>query len=243
MRDSLGRSLTWLSSIQMRPLPAPRINKTPIEPFTQEEVQRMLKACVTSREVRLSNRRSSTMRLRFSQRDQAIILTLIETGLRAMELCKLLIGNIDLKTGRVEVKHGVEGGAKGGKGRMVYLGKVARRAVWRHLAEREDGENPNAPLFTVAGDRKFKPDSLRLLIKRIAERAGVNNAYPHKFRHTFAITICALAAISSPCSLCSVTARWKWCTTTPRSPRSILPRHITKPARQITGGCENLISI
>jgi len=71
---------------------------------------------------------------------------------------------------------------------MVYLGKVARRALWRYLAEREDGEGPNAPLFAVTGDRKFKPDSLRLLIKRIAERAGVKNAYPHKFRHTFAIT-------------------------------------------------------
>jgi integrase/recombinase XerD len=101
----------------MKSVPAPRINKTPIDPLTQEEVERMLKACINSREARTSNRRSFTMRLRFSHRDQAIILTLIDTGLRAMELCKLLIGNIDLKTGRVEVKHGVIGGAKGGKGR------------------------------------------------------------------------------------------------------------------------------
>ncbi|GAP06012.1 hypothetical protein ATHL_00857 [Anaerolinea thermolimosa] len=52
----------------------------------------MLKACVHSREVRPSNRRGFTRRLRFSHRDQAMLLTLIDTGLRAMELCKLLIG-------------------------------------------------------------------------------------------------------------------------------------------------------
>jgi integrase/recombinase XerD len=105
----------------MKAVPAPRINKTSIEPFTQEEVQRMLKACVYSREARTSNRRSFTMRLPYGHRDQAIILTLIDTGLRAMELCKLLIGNIELKTGQVEVKHGVIGGAKGGKGRTFYM--------------------------------------------------------------------------------------------------------------------------
>ena len=31
-------------------------------------------------------------------------------------------------------------------------------------------------------------DGLRHLIKRIADRAEVENAYPHKFRHTFALT-------------------------------------------------------
>ncbi len=58
----------------------------------------MLKACVSSCEVRPSNRRSFTIRLHFSHRNQAIILALIDTGLRAMELCKLLIGNIDFRS-------------------------------------------------------------------------------------------------------------------------------------------------
>ena len=107
------------------------------------------------------------MRLRFSHRDQAIILTLIDTGLRAMELCKLLIGNIDLKTGRVEVKHGVIGGAKGGKGRTVYLGKTARKAVWRYLVDREDANDPDAPVFLGQHGRHFNPGSLRQLIKDI----------------------------------------------------------------------------
>ena len=59
------------------------------------------------------------------------------------------IGDVDLKTGKVQVKHGRLGGAKGGKGRTVYLGKAARRAVWRYLAERADGEDADAPLFLV----------------------------------------------------------------------------------------------
>src|SRR3989304_3751748 len=165
-----------------------RAKKTPIEPLTQEEVQRMLKVCVYSREVHPSNRRSFIMRLPHGHRDQAIILALIDTGLRAMELCKLLIGIIDLKTGRVEVKHGVIGGAKGGKGRTVYLGKTTRKAVWRYLVDREDAEDPDAPVFLDQHGRYFNPGSLRQLIKDIADRAGVKDAYPHKFRHTFAIT-------------------------------------------------------
>jgi len=172
----------------MKAVPAPRAKETPIEPLTQEGVQRMLKVCVYSREAHPSNRRSFIMHLPFGHRDQAIILTLIDTGLRAMELCKLLIGNIDLKTGRVEVKHGVIGGAKGGKGRTVYLGKVARRAVWRYLADRDDANDLNAPVFLAQHGHPFNPNSLRQLIKGIADRAEVKDVYPHKFRHTFAIT-------------------------------------------------------
>ncbi len=172
----------------MKDVPTPRTKMVTIEPLTQDEVQRMLKVCVYSREVKPGNRKGFVMRLPNASRDQAIILTLVDTGLRAMELCKLQIGDIDLKTGRVEVKHGVIGGAKGGKGRTVYLGKIVRRALWRYLSEREDENDLDAPVFLAQNGRPFNPNSLRQLIKGIADRSDVKNAYPHKFRHTFAIT-------------------------------------------------------
>ena len=131
----------------MKDVPAPRTIPVAIEPLTQDEVQRMLKVCVYSREVYPGNRKIFSMCMANANRDQTIILTLLDTGLRAMELCKQQIGDIDLKTGRVEVKHGVIGGAKGGKGRTVYLGKVVRRTLWRYLSEREDENDLEAPVF------------------------------------------------------------------------------------------------
>ena len=171
----------------MKEIPAPRFQRTQVEPFNQDEVLRMLKACIYSREANPADRRRFVMRRPSANRDQAIILTLVDSGLRALELCSLKIEDFDPKRGKLEIKHGVEGGAKGGKGRTVYLGKSARSAVWRYLAGREDGEEPDAPLFVASRSRPFNPAALRHLIKRIAERADVKDAYPHKFRHTFAI--------------------------------------------------------
>jgi len=169
-------------------IPAPRFQQAPVKAFTKAEVELMLKACAYTREADTTFRRSYTYHRPTARRDRAIILILLDTGLRAMELCLLKTGDVDLKNGKVEVKHGVRGGAKGGKGRIVFLGKTARRAVWRYLASREDGDDPQAPLFLGRGDRIMTPSSLRQLIKNLAEKAGVDDAYPHKFRHTFSIT-------------------------------------------------------
>lgn len=172
----------------MRDIPPPRFQTAPVSPFTEDEVRRMLKACIYSKEADTTQRRRFVMRRPTANRDQAIILVLLDSGLRASELCSLKIGEVDIKRGKLEIKHGIEGGAKGGKGRIVFLGKVTRQAVYRSLTEREDMEDPDAPLFTVSRTRPFKPATLRHSIKSIAERAGVKKAYPHKFRHTFAIT-------------------------------------------------------
>ncbi len=172
----------------MENIPALRYQKSPVDAFTESEVNAMLKACNNIREANTHDRSSYQYRRPTVERDKAIILLLLDTDLRAMEICTLRIGDVNLKTGRVNVKDDVIGGAKGGKGRTVFLGKSARRAVWRYIASLEDNEDHDAPLFFAKSDRKMTPNSLRQLIKGLAEKAGVEKAYPHKFRHTFAIT-------------------------------------------------------
>ncbi len=172
----------------MEDVPAPKFKIAPVETFSKEEIEQMLKACAYSREYQPYNRRKFTVKRPTANRDQAIILVLLDTGLRAMELCKLCRKDIDIRSGKVEITHGYTGGAKGGKGRTVYMGKSARRAVWRYLNEREDGDDPNAPVFVGIYDRPLTPNALRHLIVSIAKRAGVTGAHPHKFRHTMAIT-------------------------------------------------------
>lgn len=184
---------TWASQefnipTPMRGIARPKFPRAPVEVFSREEIEALLKACVSTGEARPGNRRSFVMRRSTADRDQAIILMLLDTGLRASELCALKVSDVDGKTGKVDVKHGADGGAKGGKGRTVYLGKTGRRALWRYLVLRGETKNLDAPLFLGKMNRAMNRDTLRQMISALGRKAGVKKCHPHRFRHTFAIT-------------------------------------------------------
>ena len=168
----------------VRPVKPPDAPEPDIIPFSRDQVSRLLEACEASspREDGIRYRRPT------AARDKAIVMMLLDTGMRAGELCGLDIGDVDLETGqvRIRVRRG-RPGPKGGRERHVYLGMSARRALWLYLAQREDGETPSAPLFRTRTGRRFRPDILRQLIAKLGERAGVKDCHPHRFRHTFAI--------------------------------------------------------
>ena len=191
---SLASFFTWASrefdlSNPMKNIPRPRVPEDPpVEPFKKEEVELLIKACDFCEEAVTDRRRKFIMQRSTGKRDKAILLTLLDSGLRAGELCALRIADVDMKTGRVQIRSGEAGRAKGGKGRVVYLGKSARRFLWRYLAEREEGEDPDAPLFIGKFHRAFNRDALRQLINSLGAKAGVKKCHPHRFRHTFAIS-------------------------------------------------------
>lgn len=70
-------------------------------------------------------------------RDKAILLTLVDTGLRASELTSLNLDNINLVTGEIVVFHG-----KGDKARFVYLGKKSRQTLRRYIKVRKSEISP-----------------------------------------------------------------------------------------------------
>jgi integrase/recombinase XerD len=150
---SLSAFFTWAGvefemANPMKKVPRPRVaEEAPVEPFRREEIELLIKACDACAEAVTHDRRRFTMARPTGKRDKAILLTLLDTGLRASELCALRIGDVDMKTGKVTIRPGIEGKAKGRKGRTVYVGKSAWRFLWCYLTEREDGSDPDEPLF------------------------------------------------------------------------------------------------
>jgi integrase/recombinase XerD len=108
----------------MKKIPRPRIPEdTPVEPLKRVEVELLLKACDACVEAETHDRRKYTMIRPTGNRDKPILLILLDTGLRASELCALRIGDVDMKTSKIIIRPGVEGKAKGRKSRSVFLGK------------------------------------------------------------------------------------------------------------------------
>jgi integrase/recombinase XerD len=163
-------------------VPVPRFHKAQIQPFTRDQLQALLTACDRSRDARTERRRSFTFERFTGMRDRTIIKTLLDTGLRADELCALDIRDYDAKTGELRVRHG-----KGGKMRFVFVEKSTRRDLWRYLIRREDRTDSDAPIFIGKFNERLNPNALRRLLSRLGEKAGVPNTHPHRFRHTFAV--------------------------------------------------------
>ncbi len=81
----------------MRRVQMPRLEKRMPPPFTPEEVRRLLEAC---------DRRTPK-----GLRDYALVLALLDSGLRAAELCALRLRDVDMRTGLVTVLG--RGGSRG----------------------------------------------------------------------------------------------------------------------------------
>ena len=137
-----------------------------VQPFTADDIQRLLSYCDAG--------------TRKGARDRALILVLLDTGLRASELANLELGDVDFAAQRMLIKH-----AKGNKQRVVRFGERARQAMVHYICSFR-GDAPGYLLLTARGQRHLNRSAMRTIFQRLGEECGIPKVHPHRFRHTFA---------------------------------------------------------
>lgn len=163
----------------IRDIRPPKPETREIIPFTQAEIKLLLSSLERSKAYKRAGKTTSDHSIPNSDRNRAIILTLLDTGVRASELCDMKIKELDMRNRRIKVM------GKGAKERIVQFSPRTGQAIWRYLASRPDAR-PNEPLFTTQEGRALDRNSLRHMLDNLGERALVKNTHPHRFRHTFA---------------------------------------------------------
>lgn len=112
-------------------------------------------------------------------RDRAIITVLLDTGLRASELCSLNRHGIDWDTGAFTVI------GKGDKERAGWLGVYAQEVLVDYLDQRHDRD----PAVFTGTKGRLTPRGMHKMLHRRAEQAGIRDGVRrliHAFRVTFA---------------------------------------------------------
>ncbi len=116
-------------------------------------------------------------------RDRAILELFYGTGMRLSELTGLNLDSLDLRAGTVRVY------GKGGKERILPLGKMAGRYIGAYL-ERRDKLKPvtgNDALFLNLQGTRLSPRGVQLLVRKWLEKVSERKQLsPHVLRHTFA---------------------------------------------------------
>jgi integrase/recombinase XerC len=155
-----------------RDLEAPGKPRQEADWLTPEEFARLLEAAGSPRRRRPG----------LAERDRLVLLALVATGLRRSELLALDWRDLDLEGPQPSVL--VRCG-KGGKPRRQPLPPVLARELVRLRVARQP--KSDAPVFCGLEGKRLQPAILGLIIRRAAERAGLEKRVTaHTLRHTAA---------------------------------------------------------
>jgi len=158
----------------------PRPEKRAIVPYTLDDIRAMLTSLATTPLYSRPGKRASAHAVPHAARNRAIILLLVDTGIRSTELCELKINQVDLKNRRITVF------GKGSKERSIPISPATGQAIWRYLSERKD-DSVGDRLVTTRDGHPLDYSQLLHAMRVIGRRAGLRHVNVHRFRHTFAI--------------------------------------------------------
>lgn len=146
---------------------APRRAIREEEPLSPDEIRALITACQDGSET--------------GQRDLALILCFLDTGLRLGEmtlLCRSGVHFSDNGTAWIQVY-----APKTRTFRFVFLGKKSTAALHEYLEQREDSEDR---LWIGSRGKPLTAEGIYRAVRRRAGQAGIKRLHPHLFRKSFA---------------------------------------------------------
>jgi len=137
----------------------PKVRQKRLPFLTAEQVSNLLSVC--------------------NPREKALVLFMIDSGLRRQEVCNLNREDVNMQTGIVRVRQG-----KGRKDRIAIIGATTRRTLRAYMRTLPN-QQENAPLFQTETGERFTVNGLQSLFVRLSNKAGFKVS-AHMLRRTFA---------------------------------------------------------
>ncbi|MFC1892849.1 tyrosine-type recombinase/integrase [Chloroflexota bacterium] len=115
-------------------------------------------------------------------RDIAVLILMLDTGIRLSELCGLRFQDAHVEEGYLKVM------GKGSKERIVPVGATAQKMLWRYIIHFRPEPLVQADnyLFLTLDGKQLKPNAVKLLVNRWGKKGSVPRFHAHLCRHTFA---------------------------------------------------------
>jgi len=115
-------------------------------------------------------------------RNIALLLTLLDTGIRCGELTSLKLEDAHIEEGFLKVF------GKGARERLVPLGSTAQKAIWRYLFHfrPEPLNSSHDHLLLNLKGKRLTNNAIKLILHRWGHAAGVPRLHAHLCRHTYA---------------------------------------------------------
>lgn len=144
---------------QVRP---PKAETREIIPYNRDEIMALLQASAEGRQ---------------TERNRAVILTLLDTGVRATEICELRMRDLSLSARSILVF------GKGSKERRLRISAPTSDTIQGYLEVKPS----HRMLYLTEQNQPCNRHMIRKMLERVGLRAGVPDVTAHRFRHTFAI--------------------------------------------------------
>ena len=158
----------YIKENKLKILKLPKAPNKIIEPLTSEEIKQIIKVI---------NKQSAV-----GFRNYAILMLLLDTGLRISGVTNITLADIKLKDGLIRII------GKGNKERIVPIGKNVQSCLWRYIDQyRLTSTSKCDNLFLLKNGKQITINTIKLMFTRLANKSKISRLHAHLCRHTFAI--------------------------------------------------------